>query len=105
MADTLIGKGIVVDGEITGTAPVTVEGTVKGRIDLDSTVIVAPSGLVEADVLSDEVEINGQVTGNVTARERAEIKTDGRMIGDIKAPRILIADGAGFKGHIDMDVD
>ena len=51
MADTLIGKGIVVDGEITGTAPVTVEGTVKGRIDLDSTVIVAASGLVEADVL------------------------------------------------------
>jgi cytoskeletal protein CcmA (bactofilin family) len=105
MADTVIGSGIVVDGEITGTAPVRVEGTVKGRIDLESMVIVAESGIVEADVLSDEVEINGQVTGNVTARERAEIKTDGRMVGDIKAPRILIADGAGFKGHIDMDVD
>ena len=105
MADTVIGKGIVVDGEISGNAPVIIEGTVKGRIDLESTVIVAASGLVEADVLSDEVEVNGQVTGNITARDRAEIKSDGRMIGDIKAPRILIADGAGFKGHIDMDVD
>lgn len=105
MADTLIGKGIVVDGEITGTAPLVVEGIVKGRIDLDATVIVAASGLVEADVMGDNVEINGQVTGNVTARDRAEIKGDGRMVGDIKAPRILIADGAGFKGHIDMDVD
>ena len=105
MAETVIGQGIVVDGEITGTAPIIIEGTVKGRIELDSTVVVAPSGLVEADVLSNEVEINGAVTGNVTARERAEIKTDGRMVGDIKAPRILIADGAGFKGHIDMDVD
>ena len=105
MADTVIGKGIVIDGEISGEAPIVVEGTVKGRIALDSTVVVADGGVVEADVESDEVEINGQVTGNVTARERAEIKTDGRMVGDIKAPRILIADGAGFKGHIDMDVD
>lgn len=105
MADTVIGKGIVIDGEISGTAPVLVEGTVKGRISLDSTVVVAESGVVEADVESDEIEVNGQVTGNITARERAEIKSDGRMVGDIKAPRILIADGAGFKGHIDMDVD
>lgn len=105
MADTVIGKGIVIDGEISGEAPVTIEGTVKGRIALDSTVIVAESGIVEADVESDDIEVNGQVTGNITARERAEIKTEGRMIGDIKAPRILIADGAGFKGHIDMDVD
>lgn len=105
MAETVIGKGIVIDGEISGDEPVVVEGTVKGRISLNSTVVVASGGLVEADVHSDEVEVSGQVTGNITARERAEIKTDGRMIGDIKAPRILIADGAGFKGHIDMDVD
>lgn len=105
MAETVIGKGIVIDGEISGDEPVVVEGTVKGRISLDSTVVVANGGIVEADVHSDHVEISGQVTGNVTARERAEIKNDGRMVGDIKAPRILIADGAGFKGHIDMDVD
>lgn len=105
MADTVISKGILIDGELTGSEPVFVEGVVKGRIDLDSSVTIGPSGLVEADIYGDEVEINGQVTGSVTARDRAEIKTDGRMVGDIKAPRILIADGAGFKGRIDMDVD
>jgi cytoskeletal protein CcmA (bactofilin family) len=105
MAETVIGKGIVVDGEISGDEPIVVEGSVKGRIALDSTVVVASGGIVEADVESDDIEISGQVTGNVAARDRAEIKSEGRMVGDIKAPRILIADGAGFKGHIDMDVD
>lgn len=105
MAETVIGKGIVVDGEISGDEPIVVEGSVKGRIALDSTVVVANGGVVEADVESDDIEISGQVTGNVSARDRAEIKSEGRMVGDIKAPRILIADGAGFKGHIDMDVD
>lgn len=104
MAETVIGKGIVIDGEIMGSEPVIVEGVVKGRIALDSTVIVASGGVVEADLDSDDVEISGQVTGNVTARGLAELKSDSRMVGDIRAPRILISDGAGFKGHIDMDV-
>jgi cytoskeletal protein CcmA (bactofilin family) len=105
MAETVIGKGIVIDGEISGDEPIVVEGSVKGRIALESTVVVASGGVVEADVESDDIEISGQVTGNVSARDRAEIKSEGRMVGDIRAPRILIADGAGFKGHIDMDVD
>lgn len=105
MGQTVIGSGIVVDGEISGDEQVVVEGTVKGKISLESTLIVASGGVVEADVESDEIEVSGHMTGNISARERAEIKSDGRMIGDIKSPRILIADGAGFKGHIDMDVE
>lgn len=105
MADTIIGEGITIDGEITGEDPVTVEGTVKGRVELDSTVNVAEQGTVEADIDSDNVEISGSVTGNITAGDRVEIKPVGRMVGDIKSPRILIADGASFKGHIDMDVE
>ncbi len=104
MTETIIGKGIVIDGEIMGSEPVIVEGMVKGRIALDSTIVVAQGGIVEADLDSDDVEISGQVTGNVTARGLAELKGDSRMVGDIRAPRILISDGAGFKGHIDMDV-
>ncbi|MFW6057491.1 MAG: bactofilin family protein [Persicimonas sp.] len=104
MADTIIGESIVVDGEVTGDAPVVVEGTVKGRIDLEASVDVAEQGVVEADIESQEVEISGSVTGNVAADERVEIRPEGRMIGDIRAPRIQIADGANFKGHIDMDV-
>lgn len=105
MSETVIGKNIVIDGEISGDEPVVVEGTVKGRIVLNSTVSVAPGGVVEADVESQNIEISGHVTGNLAATERVEITTSGRMVGDIKSPRILIADGAGFKGHIDMDVD
>ena len=68
MADTIIGEGIVIDGEISGEEPVTVEGTVKGRIELDSTVHVAEQGTVEADIDSSDVEISGTVTGNITGR-------------------------------------
>ncbi|MEZ4460056.1 MAG: polymer-forming cytoskeletal protein [bacterium] len=105
MSETVIGKSITIDGEISGSEPVVVEGTVKGKIQLASTVSVAPGAVVEADVHSQLIEISGQVTGNIVASERVEITSNGRMIGDIKSPRILIADGAGFKGHIDMDVD
>lgn len=105
MADTVIGNGITIDGELSGTEPVVVEGTVKGKINLQSSLTVASGGVVEADVETQEMEINGHVTGNITAGERVEIAAEGKMVGDIKSPRILIADGAGFKGHIDMDVD
>lgn len=105
MADTVIGSGIVIDGEISGDAPVVVEGTVKGRIALDAMVSVAEEGVVEADIDSAEVEISGSVTGNIAAGDRVEIRPEGRVVGDIRSPRILIADGASFKGHIDMDVE
>lgn len=105
MADTVIGNGITIDGELSGNEPVVVEGTVKGKINLQSSLTVASGGVVEADVETQDMEINGHVTGNITAGERVEIAAEGKMVGDIKSPRILIADGAGFKGHIDMDVD
>ena len=105
MANTVIGSTIVIDGEISGDAPVVVEGTVKGRIALDAAVNVSEDGVVEADIESEEVEISGSVTGNISAGDRVEIRPEGRVVGDIRSPRILIADGASFKGHIDMDVE
>ena len=105
MAETIIAQGITIDGEISGEEPVLIEGTVKGKVTLDATVTVAEEGIVEADLETTEVEISGTLTGNVTASDRVEITPSGKVIGDITAPRILIADGAGFKGHIDMDVE
>lgn len=104
MANTIIGKSIVVDGEISGEEELIVEGTVKGKILLKESLTVESSAVVEADIESSSVTISGQVTGNITATERVELQAEGRMIGDIKAPRILIADGATFKGNVDMDV-
>jgi cytoskeletal protein CcmA (bactofilin family) len=103
-AKTVIGASFVVDGEITGSEDVVVEGTVKGRIATRESLVVEATGVLEADVESASVEIAGQVTGNVVAAERVELKADSKVRGDLRAPRILIADGARFQGSVDMDV-
>lgn len=105
MAQTIIGPNVTIDGEISGTEPVVVTGVVKGQINLESAVTVDHGGYVEADIISNTVHIDGNLTGNIAAFEKVEVRASGKMIGDIKAPRIHIADGAAFKGHIDMDVD
>ncbi len=99
----VIGRSIVIDGEITGDEDLVIQGTVKGRIALQQSLYVESSGEVEADIETQNVEISGSVTGNIRATDKVELKQDGRMVGDIKAPRILIADGATFKGNVDMD--
>jgi cytoskeletal protein CcmA (bactofilin family) len=88
MANTVIGSSIVIDGEISLKESLFVEG----------------SGVVEADIETQTVEIAGRVTGNIVASDKVELKTECRVVGDIRAPRILIADGASFKGNVDMDV-
>ncbi len=104
MASTIIGSSIVINGEIAGDDDLLILGTVKGRITLKDALIVERSGVVEADIESTAVAIGGQVTGNILATERVELQAEGRMVGDIRSPRILIADGASFKGNIDMDI-
>ncbi len=104
MANTVIGSSIVIDGEITGQEDLIVQGTVKGRIALKEHLTIEQSGVVEADIETQTVQVSGQITGNILATEKVEITSGGRMVGDIKAPRILIADGAMFKGNVDMDV-
>ncbi len=104
MANTVIGSSIVIDGEISGDEDLVIQGTVKGRISLKESLRVEGSGVVEADIETQNVEIGGRVTGNINASARVELRADCRVVGDIRAPRILIADGASFKGNVDMDV-
>ena len=104
MANTFIGSTIVIDGEITGEEDLVIQGTVKGKIALKESLYIEPSGVVEADIETQNVDVSGQVTGNITATDKVELKAQCRVVGDIKAPRILIADGASFKGNVDMDV-
>lgn len=104
MANTIIGSSIVIDGEISGDEDLVIQGTVKGKIQLKESLYVEESGIVEADIETQNTDISGQVTGNIVASDKVELKAQCRMVGDIKAPRILIADGASFKGNVDMDV-
>jgi cytoskeletal protein CcmA (bactofilin family) len=103
MANTVIGSTIVIDGEITGDEDLVVQGTVKGRVSLRENIVVEESGVLEANIETSTITIHGTVTGDIQASERAELKSNCRVVGDIRAPRIRIADGASFKGNVDMD--
>jgi len=102
MADTIIGSNITIEGDISGNDPLIIEGIVRGTVSVKSAVTVTQDGHVEADVDSQSIEIAGSVEGNVTAADKIDIKAGGRLVGDVKAPRVLIADGAAFKGNINM---
>ncbi len=104
MAGTVIGEGLTIEGEITSEEEVVVHGTVRGRLSSSDAVSVAGGGVVEADIGAASLSVGGQVTGNVTAQERVDLQPGGRLIGDVKAARLTIADGASFKGNVDMDV-
>ena len=104
MGNTTIGSSIVVDGEITGEEPLTILGTVKGKIAVAQNLIVENGATVEANIEAQALTISGRLTGNVMARERVELRSDAKVVGDVKSPRIVIADGASFKGNVDMDV-
>lgn len=98
-----IGKSLHVKGELTGNEDLTVEGQVDGKIVLDGhKVTIAESGRVAAEIQATSVVVAGEVKGNVTASERVELAATGSMLGDIRAPRVALADGAHFKGSVDM---
>jgi cytoskeletal protein CcmA (bactofilin family) len=97
-AHTVIGSSIVIDGEISGDEDLVIQGTVKGRISLRESLFVEGSGVIEADIETANVEVSGQVTGNIAASDKVELKADCKVVGDIRAPRILIAARAG---HVD----
>jgi cytoskeletal protein CcmA (bactofilin family) len=104
MANTIIGSSIVVDGEISGEEPLTILGTVKGKIAVAQNLNVENGATVEANIEAQALTVSGRLTGNVLARERVELRSDAKVVGDVKSPRIVIADGASFKGNVDMDV-
>lgn len=104
MAGTIIGHGITIEGEITSEEDMTISGTVRGKLSVDGIVNVDAGATVEADVSASSLAVGGTVTGNVTASDRVDLLAGGRLIGDVKASRLTIADGASFKGNVDMDV-
>src|SRR5690242_15096454 len=98
-----IGKSVVIKGELNGSEDLTIEGHVEGTIQLrDHVLTIGPNGRIKAQVFAKAVIVLGEVTGNVTATEKVDIRDNGSVDGDIIAPRVAIAEGAHFRGSVDM---
>ena len=99
-----IGQSIEIKGELTGNEDLTIEGKVEGRIKLqDHNLTIGANGRITAEIRAKTVQVIGEVVGNITADDRVQIAETGSMVGDIIAPRVMLADGARFKGSIDME--
>jgi cytoskeletal protein CcmA (bactofilin family) len=98
----VIGSRVQLKGELSGSEPVVVEGSVEGSVRLTAELRVAASGSVKADVTAQTLVIAGELIGDCQASERVVIEATGRLTGNIKAPRIVIAEGATFRGSSDM---
>src|SRR3954465_6816420 len=101
-ANPVIGPSILISGKLTGDEDLTIRGRVEGELSLSHTLIVEPSGIVKANVAVKNAIVSGVVVGNIAATESVELTREGRMVGDIRAPRVILVDGASFRGRIDM---
>ena len=99
-----IGQSVEIRGELHGNEDLTIEGKVDGKITLKGhSLTVGANGRIKGEVFAKTVLVVGEVNGNVAADDKIEVAATGSMLGDIRAPRVVLADGARFKGAIDMD--
>jgi len=98
-----IGKAVRINGDIHSEEDLYVDGNIQGKVEaLKNKVVVGPNGLVQGAIQAREVVLHGRLTGNVLASERAEIKKEARLEGDVNSARIMIEDGAYIKGKIEI---
>lgn len=99
---TVIGAGIRVSGRVDGEEDLHVEGRVEGQINLSETLVVSEGGIVVATVSARDVVVAGVVVGDVTASNCVTLHAGAKLVGDIAAPRLVVADGAAFRGNVLM---
>jgi cytoskeletal protein CcmA (bactofilin family) len=98
-----IGKNLIIKGNVGGGEDLYIDGEVEGSVELkDNNITVGPNGRVNANLHARDIVVLGRVKGNVRAVERLEIRKTGSLIGDIITARVVIEDGAYFKGSIDI---
>jgi cytoskeletal protein CcmA (bactofilin family) len=98
-----IGKSVVIKGELNGSEDLTIEGHVEGKIELkEHALTIGPNGKIKAEIFAKVVVVLGDVRGNIVASEKVDIRDNGSVDGDIVAPRVAIAEGAHFRGSVDM---
>jgi len=101
---SLIGRTLLVKGEVLSDDEVVIEGKIEGKITVKNRVVVGKNGQVKADIEAREIVVRGRVNGNLQGHYRVEIVPEGVLNGNISAPKVVIADGAIFDGNIDMKV-
>ena len=100
---TLIADGTRIEGRVSGSSEVLVEGVVEGSIVLDNQLVIGEGGQVLGDVSAQSVRVGGRLTGNIQANDRVELLPTGSIEGDVTAPRVAIAEGGFCKGKIEMN--
>jgi cytoskeletal protein CcmA (bactofilin family) len=99
----ILGKSVILKGQVYGREDVTIDGEVEGTVELqEHRLTVGPTGKVVATIKAREIVVLGTVQGNIETREKIEIRKDAKVVGDIRTARIVIEDGAFFKGSIDI---
>jgi len=99
----VLGKSVIVKGQIVSREDLTIDGEVEGTVELqEHRLTVGPNGKVLASVKAREIVVLGTIHGNVEASEKIDIRKEAKLVGDIKTARIVIEDGAYFKGNIDI---
>jgi cytoskeletal protein CcmA (bactofilin family) len=99
---TAIGPTIVIKGKLKSDEDLIIKGRIDAEISSSKAVTVENSGIIKANIRVKSARISGVLVGNIHAEEKVEIAPDGRVVGDLTAPRIMINDGAAFRGNIDM---
>jgi cytoskeletal protein CcmA (bactofilin family) len=98
-----LGKSVVIKGQILSREDLTLDGEVEGTVELqEHRLTIGPNGKVSATVKAREIVILGTIHGNVEATDKIDIRKDAKLVGDIRTARIVIEDGAYFKGNIDI---
>ena len=99
-----IGGGIQVRGRLSGSGDLVVQGRVEGEVILEAHVVLEDTGSVVADITTRELTVRGKMSGNTTASERISIARGATLVGNLRAPRVVLEDGCHFRGNIEMDV-
>ncbi len=102
-AHSYLGKSLKIVGEITSDEYLTVEGEVKGNIDISKTLTIGKNGYVDGEIKAKIVQIDGRAKGNIVAGEKLQISAEGNFIGNLKSSKLVIEEGAVFQGNANKD--
>jgi cytoskeletal protein CcmA (bactofilin family) len=101
--NAVLGKSVIVKGQIFSREDLTIDGEVEGTVELqEHRLTVGPNGRVTASIKAREIVVLGTIHGNVETTDKIDIRKEAKLVGDIKTARIVIEDGAYFKGNIDI---